>query len=101
MLAMQVHDQVDLLNDEQLNEKCPLPAHTPHLTYLSRKQCNVRGNHATASKGADSTKLPKLECELARKGLALARASQFSETALAGSRRVRQRQSFTRMLLSQ
>jgi hypothetical protein len=41
-----------------------------------------------ATKGASSTKLPKLEWVRAQKGLALPRASHPGEIALAGSRRL-------------
>jgi hypothetical protein len=40
------------------------------------------------------------ECVRALNGLALPRASHFGEIALSGSRRLQQRQSFSRMLLS-
>ena len=54
------------------------------------------------ARGADSTKLSKLECALSLKGLALLCASHRGEITLAGCvPRLRQRQSFLRMLLLQ
>jgi hypothetical protein len=57
------------------------------------------------SRGADSTKLLKLECKHARKGLVLPRTSHSGKIALEGSYRLRSKlaaaPALSRMLLSQ
>ena len=57
-----------------------------HHTIAALKQAIKQ---SLTTRAADFTKLPKLECVPARKGLALPRASHSGEIALVGSQRLR------------